>query len=129
MQCYLLRQSMPVFKCYSWPTLSCFIFIWEKVKVQKVYSSKRPYAFFCDHIVSIDDFKILVTRHSDFHVKVKESILISRDEPILSKNETSLPIWLIPPIQNYILMIFIFRWYLMIFWWCYNYSINIRIVS
>ena len=44
------------------------------------------------------------------NVKVKESLLISRDEPILKKNEKSLPllpIWLIPPMRNYILMIFI----------------------
>ena len=49
---------------------------------------------FCDHIVSIDDFKILATSDSDLHVKVKESILISRDESILNKNETSLPLYL-----------------------------------
>ena len=46
---------------------------------------------FYDHIVSIDDFEILATSDSDFHVKVKESLLISHDEPILKKNETSLP--------------------------------------
>ena len=48
---------------------------------------------FCDHIVSIDDFKILATSDSGFHVKVKESLLISRDEPMLNKNETSLPLY------------------------------------
>ena len=48
----------------------------------------------CDRIVSIDDFKILATSESDFHVKVKESLLISLDEPILNKNETSLPLYL-----------------------------------
>ena len=37
---------------------------------------------FRDHIVSIDDFKILGTSDSDFHVKVKESLLILRDGPI-----------------------------------------------
>ena len=47
---------------------------------------------FCDNIVSIDDFKMLATSDSGFHIKVKEGILISRDEPILNKNETSLPI-------------------------------------
>ena len=47
---------------------------------------------FCDHIVSIDDLKILATSDSDFHAKVKESLLISCDEPILNKNETSLPL-------------------------------------
>ena len=46
-----------------------------------------------DHIMSIDDFKILATIDSNFHVKVKESLLISRDEPILSKIETSLPFY------------------------------------
>ena len=51
--------------------------------------------FFCDHIVSIDDIIILATSSdSNFHVKVKESLLISRDEPILNKNETSLPLYL-----------------------------------
>ena len=49
---------------------------------------------FCDHIVFIDDFKILATSDSDFHVKVKESLLISRDESILSKSEMSLPLYL-----------------------------------
>ena len=46
-----------------------------------------------DHIMSIDDFKILATIDSNFLVKVKESLLISRDEPILSKIETSLPFY------------------------------------
>ena len=49
---------------------------------------------FCDHIVPINDFKVLATSDSDFHIKVKESLLISRDEPILNKNETSLPLYL-----------------------------------
>ena len=49
---------------------------------------------FCNHIVSIDDFKIFETSDSDFHFKVKESLLISGDEPILNKNETSLPFYL-----------------------------------
>ena len=52
------------------------------------------FKIFSDHIVSIDDFKILRTSDSDFNVKVKESILISRDEPIINKNETSLPLYL-----------------------------------
>ena len=52
----------------------------------------KDHLHFCDHIVSIDDFQILATSDSDFHVKIKESILISCDEPILNKNETSLPL-------------------------------------
>ena len=46
------------------------------------------------HIASIDDFQILATSDSYFHVKVKESILISRDEPIVNENEKSLPLYL-----------------------------------
>ena len=42
----------------------------------------KDHMLFYDHNVSIDDFKILVTSDSDFHIKVKESLLISRDEPI-----------------------------------------------
>ena len=65
----------------------------------KKSKSKKPttvkdHMIFCNHIVSIDDFIILPTSDSDFHVKVKESLLISCDEPILKKNETSLPLYL-----------------------------------
>ena len=49
---------------------------------------------FCDRIVSIDDFKVLATSDLDFHVKVKESLLISRDEPVLNKNGTLLHLYL-----------------------------------
>ena len=59
----------------------------KKLKSKKSTAVKN-HMLFCDHLVSIDDFKILVTSDSDFHIKVKESHLISRDEPILNKNET-----------------------------------------
>ena len=49
---------------------------------------------FCDHIVFINDFKILASNDSDFHVKVKEGLLISPDEPILNKNQMLLPLYL-----------------------------------
>ena len=48
---------------------------------------------FCDDIVSIYDLKILATSDSDFHIEFKKSLLISRVEPILNKNETSLPLY------------------------------------
>ena len=65
-----------------------------KKSKSKKSTAVKDHMLFCDHIVSIDDFKILATSDSDFHVKVKESLLISRDEPILNKNETSLPLYL-----------------------------------
>ena len=54
-----------------------------KKSKSKMSTAVKCHKLFCDHIVSIDDFKILTTSDSDFHVKVKESLLISHDEPIL----------------------------------------------
>ena len=53
----------------------------KKLKSKKSIAVK-DHLLFCDHIVSIENFKILATSDSDFHVKVKESLLISRDDPI-----------------------------------------------
>ena len=66
----------------------------RKKSKSKKSTAVKDHMIFCDHIVSIDDFRILATGDSDLHVKVKEIILISRDEPILNKNETSLPLYL-----------------------------------
>ena len=54
----------------------------EKKLKSKKSTAVKDHQLFCDHIVSTDDFKILTTSDSDFHVKVKESLLISRDDPI-----------------------------------------------
>ena len=34
----------------------------------------------CDYIVSVDDFKILASSNFEFHLKIKESLSISRDQ-------------------------------------------------
>ena len=65
-----------------------------KISKSKMSTAVKDNMLFCDHIVSIDDVNILATSDSDFHVKVKERLLISHDEPILNKNETSLPLYL-----------------------------------
>ena len=49
---------------------------------------------FCDHVVSLEDFKILPVSDSEFHLKIKESLLILRDKPELNKIEKSLPLYL-----------------------------------
>ena len=36
---------------------------------------------FCDHVVSLEDFKIMASSNSEFHLKIKESLLIARDKP------------------------------------------------
>ena len=48
----------------------------------------------CDQLVSFDDFKVLTSTNSEFHLKIKESLLISRDQPVLNKNEASLLFYL-----------------------------------
>ena len=77
---------------------------------------------FCDHIVSIDEKKILATSDSDFHVKFKESLLISRNEPILNKNEIHyLFTYLIDPSHMNL--------YFNDYYYCHGYCINITVVS
>ena len=46
----------------------------------------------CDQSVSFDGFKVLASSNSEFHLKIKESFLISRDQPVLNKNEVSFAI-------------------------------------
>ena len=66
----------------------------RKKSNSKKATAVKVHMLFCDHIVSTDDFKILATSDSDFHDKVKECLLISRNEPILNKNERLLPLYL-----------------------------------
>ena len=65
-----------------------------KKSKSKMSTAVKKQRLFCNHIVSFFYFKILATSDSDFHVKVKESLLISRDAPILNKNEMSLTLYL-----------------------------------
>ena len=46
----------------------------------------------CDQIVSFDDFKVFASSNSEFHLKIKENLLISRDQPVLNKNEAYFPL-------------------------------------
>ena len=45
----------------------------------------------CDQLVSFEIFKLLASSNSEFHLKIEESLLISRHQPILNKNEASFP--------------------------------------
>ena len=65
-----------------------------KKSESKKSTAVKDHMLFCDNIVSIDDFKLLSTSDSDFHVKIKERLFILHDEPILNKSETSLPLYL-----------------------------------
>ena len=48
----------------------------------------------CDQPVSFDDFKVFPSSISEFHLKIKERLLTWRDQPVLNKNEASLPLHL-----------------------------------
>ena len=38
----------------------------------------------CHQLVSFEDFKVLASSNSEFHLKIKESLFILRDHPILN---------------------------------------------
>ena len=48
----------------------------------------------CNQPVSFDDFKVLASSKSELHLKIKESLLIPRDQAILDRNEAYLPLYL-----------------------------------
>ena len=48
----------------------------------------------CNKPVSFENFKVPASSNSEFHLKIKESLLMSRDQPILNKNEASLTLYL-----------------------------------
>ena len=65
----------------------------KKLKA-KTATAVKNHMLFCDHIVSLEDFKIMASSNSEFHLKIKESLLTARDKPELNRNEKSLPLYL-----------------------------------
>ena len=61
-------------------------FLQKNPKARKT-TAVKDHMLFCDHIVSLDDFKILTSSNSEFHLKIKESLLILRDKPELNRNK------------------------------------------
>ena len=47
-----------------------------------------------NQLVSLDDFKVLASSNSEFHLKIKESVLISWELSILNELEASLSLYL-----------------------------------
>ena len=54
----------------------------------------RDHLLICEQPVSFDYFKVLASSNSEFQLKIKENLLISRDQPVLNKNGASLPLHL-----------------------------------
>ena len=46
----------------------------------------------CNYSPSFEIFSILTRESNDFKVKIMESLLITRDKPILNKEDSSLPL-------------------------------------
>ena len=53
----------------------------------KTTTALKDHMLICDHVVSLEDFKILTGSNLEFYLKVKESLLISRHKPELNKND------------------------------------------
>ena len=54
----------------------------------------KDHMLICEQPVSFEDFKVLVSSNSEYHLKIKESLFISRDQLVLNKTEASLPLHL-----------------------------------
>ena len=48
----------------------------------------------CYQLVSYNYFRVFASSNSELQLKIKESLLILHDQPILNKNEASLPLYL-----------------------------------
>ena len=49
-------------------------------------TSVRDHMLECDHIVTWDNFKVLVRESNHWLMEIKESLFIKRDKPSLNKN-------------------------------------------
>ena len=62
----------------------------NKPSKSKNITAFKNHMLMCNQPVFFDDFKVLTSSKSEFHLKINESLLISRDQPILNKMEASL---------------------------------------
>ena len=72
----------------------------KRSKSQKSIAVKER-MFKCDQLVSFGNFKFLSSSSSVFQLKIKESLLILREQPILNKDEASLPLFLFDQLHKY----------------------------
>ena len=66
----------------------------NKQSKSKKSTAVKDHMLMSDQPVSFDDFNVLASSNSEFHLKIKESLLISCDQSILNRNEASLPLYL-----------------------------------
>ena len=63
-------------------------------QVKPKNSSVVDHLLHCNHSASHDDFSILTREKKKFLLELKESLLIMRDEPSLTRSTTSVPLYL-----------------------------------
>ena len=56
--------------------------------------NNKHYLLLHNHDSDFNDFTILCRDNNGFRLSIKESILISRDSPVLNKNTASIPLLL-----------------------------------
>ena len=60
----------------------------------KTTTAIEDHILLCDHVVHLEDFKLLAISNSEFHLNIKEGLLISSDNPELNRNQKTLPLYL-----------------------------------
>ena len=58
----------------------------NKRSKSKKSTAVKDHKVMCDQLVSLDNFKFLASSNFEFHLKIKESSLISCDQPISNNN-------------------------------------------
>ena len=91
MQCYYYGETFRHLNISVGKHLGVSLLTGKKSKATTVTAIKN-HMLFCDHIVSLEDFKIMASSNSEFHLNIKESLLTARDKPELNRNEKSLPL-------------------------------------
>ena len=57
-------------------------------------SAVKDHCLFFNHVGSFEDFSILTYESNPFKLLIKESLLVSRDKPLLNKQVKSIPLQL-----------------------------------
>ena len=65
----------------------------EKKSKTKTTVIAKGHMLFRDLVVSLKDLKILANGNSEFHLKIKESLLISREKPVSNRFLFTLKLW------------------------------------
>ena len=69
----------------------------SKVKPSSIYTKNtavKEHMLSCNHRVCMDDFSILAHAESTFFLELKESLFIMRDNPVLNRTISSVPLLL-----------------------------------